>query len=114
MSKRKRVTGLLVGCVVALVTGMPAAGQDAGDPSTIRPPGAEYFNKYSVRDQLEAEQNTEPFVDVPRLDFFASDQVREPVRRMTPPPVAGSERHPSARDGEFGPEEGGIEIEGLD
>ena len=34
--------GLLVACVVTLVTSMPATAQDAGDPSAIRPQSAEY------------------------------------------------------------------------
>ncbi len=54
MSERKRVTGLLVGCVVALATAMPATAQDAGDPSKIRPKKAEYspYLNYNYPDRV--------------------------------------------------------------
>ncbi len=54
MLERKRVTGLLVGCVVALTTAMPAAGQDAGDPSAIRSRSAEYspYLNYNYPDRV--------------------------------------------------------------
>jgi hypothetical protein len=54
MSERKRVTGLLVGCVVAMATAMPAMAQDAGDPSKIRPKRAEYspYLNYNYPDRV--------------------------------------------------------------
>ena len=54
MSERKRVTGLLAGCVVALATAMPATAQDAGDPSKIRPKRAEYspYLNYNYPDRV--------------------------------------------------------------
>ena len=54
MSERKRVTGPLLACVVALTTAMPAAGQDAGDPSAIRSRSAEYspYLNYDYPDRV--------------------------------------------------------------
>ena len=54
MSETKRVTRLLVGFVVALTTAIPATGQDAGDPSAIRPRSAEYspYLNYNYPDRV--------------------------------------------------------------
>ncbi len=54
MSKRKRVTGSLAACVVALAAATPATAQDAGDPGAIRPPSAEYspYLNYDYPDRV--------------------------------------------------------------
>ena len=54
MSVRKRVTGLLVACVVTLAIPMPITAQDAGDPRAIRPPSAEYspYLNYDYPDRV--------------------------------------------------------------